>query len=93
MRIVGTLASLALIFLMLLDSFESIVLPRRVTHRFRFARLFYRGTWTLWRLVALRIPAGKARETFLSLFGPLSMLALLASELMARFANRRLDVE
>jgi hypothetical protein len=79
MWIVGVAASLALIFLMLLDSFESIVMPRRVTHRFRFARLFYRWTWTLWRLVALKIPAGKRREAFLSLFGPLSLLTLLAT--------------
>jgi hypothetical protein len=30
------------------DAFEVIVLPRRVTRRFRFARFFYRFTWR-WR--------------------------------------------
>jgi hypothetical protein len=79
MWIVATLGSLALIFLVLLDSFETTVLPRRVTHRFRFARLFYRSSWTLWRALALRIPTGKTREAFLSLFGPLSLLALLTT--------------
>jgi hypothetical protein len=50
-----------------------------VTHRFRFARLFYRNTWKLCRTLAFWIPAGKQREAFLSLFGPLSLLGLLAT--------------
>src|ERR1700674_1707352 len=79
MWILGTLASLALIFFLLMDSFETTILPRRVTHGFRFARLFYRSTWSLWRALALRIPAGPLREAFLSWFGPLSLLALLTS--------------
>src|SRR5262249_23702328 len=76
-----TLLSLALIFLVLVDSFETAVLPRRVTHRYRFARLFYRTTWRLWRLIAVRLPNGKHREAFLSLFGLLSLLALLTNGL------------
>jgi Ion channel len=79
MWIVGTLASVALIFLVLLDGFEAMVLPRRVIHRFRFARLYYHSAWTLWRWLALRIPAGKLREATLSRFGPLSLLGLFTS--------------
>jgi hypothetical protein len=79
MWFLGVLASLALIILVLVDSFETTVLPRRVTHRYRFARFFYRTNWRLWRTLALWIPAGKAREAFLSVFGPLSLLALLAN--------------
>jgi voltage-gated potassium channel Kch len=79
MWFLGMLGSLALILLVLIDSFETTILPRRVTHRYRFARLFYRSNWGLWRTLGLRIPAGKRREAFLSLFGPLSLLALLAS--------------
>ena len=45
MRIILTLASLALILLALVDGFETILLPRRVTRRYRYARLFYRTTW------------------------------------------------
>lgn len=77
MWFVGVLVSLALIILILVDSFETTVQPRRVTHRFRFASLFYRTTWTFWRALALRMPAGKLREAFLSWFGPASLLALL----------------
>jgi hypothetical protein len=52
--IVVAACSLALIALILLDSFETVVLPRRVIHRFRFARLFYRSASLLWRFLALR---------------------------------------
>src|SRR5579863_5796959 len=78
-RIIGTAASLALIALVLIDAFESILQPRRVTHRFRYARLFYSTTWKCWRVVALLISAGKRREAFLGLFGPLSLLALFVT--------------
>ncbi len=79
MWILGVLASLALIVFLLMDSFETTILPRRVTHGYRFARLFYRSLWTCWRALALRIPAGKTREAFLSWFGPMSLLALLST--------------
>jgi voltage-gated potassium channel Kch len=75
-RILGALVGVVLIVLVLLDTFETILQPRRVTHRFRFARFFYRWNWTLWASVARRIPRGKRREAFLALFGPLSLLAL-----------------
>jgi hypothetical protein len=48
-------------------------------HRFRFARLFYRSAWTFWRAVASRIRPGKYRESFLGVFGPLSLLGLFAA--------------
>jgi hypothetical protein len=79
MWLVGLLGSLALIVLILIDSFEVTVQPRRVTHRYRYARFFYRNTWKLWRVLAFRLPAGKWREAFLSWFGPLSMLALFTT--------------
>jgi hypothetical protein len=76
MRIVGILAGAALIFFVLLDTFETILQPRRVTHRYRFARLFYKWNWALWSSVGSRIRSGKRREAFLSFFGPLSLLGL-----------------
>ena len=78
MGIVGTVASLILILVVLVDGFESMLLPRRVNHH-RLARFFYRGTWGLWRAVAGRMKPGKRRETFLSVFGPLSLLALFGT--------------
>src|SRR5437870_146964 len=73
---IGALGA-ALLAAVLLDAFETIILPRRVSRRFRITRLFYRGTWLPWRATARRLPA-KRREAFLSVYGPLSLLALLS---------------
>jgi hypothetical protein len=62
-----------------MDAFETIVSPRRVTHRYRFTRFFFRSTWTLWRALGRHLSSGKRREAFLSWFGPLSMLTLFAT--------------
>jgi len=70
--------AVALIGTVLWDAFEAIVLPRRVTRRWRLARLFYRLTWSLWAAVARRIGSRARRESFLGVFGPLSLLFLLA---------------
>jgi hypothetical protein len=78
MTLLGFVAGLALLALVLVDSFEATVLPRRVTHRFRFTRFFYRNSWDLWRRLGQLLPAGKYRESFLSVFGPLSLLILFA---------------
>jgi ion channel len=60
------------------DVFETIVLPRRVTRRVRLTRLFYRLSWMPWSAIAHTIQKKhKRREIFLSVFGPLSLLALL----------------
>ncbi len=79
MRLLATLAGILLIILTLVDGFETILQPRRVTHRFRFARIFYRATWRIWRFLAMRFSVGKRREAFLGVFGPLSLLGLFAS--------------
>jgi hypothetical protein len=72
-----TAISAALILIVLLDAFEVVVLPRRVTRRIRLARLFYRAVWKPWIAAAQHISSNKRRETFLSFFGPLSLLMLL----------------
>ena len=59
------------------DVFETIVLPRRVTRRVRLTRLFYRFTWSPWWAIARAIRKKKRRETFLGIYGPLSLLVLL----------------
>lgn len=61
------------------DAFEAIALPRRVTRRFRPTRTFYRVTWVLWSVVARRMQSTGRRETYLSFYGPLSMILLLAA--------------
>jgi hypothetical protein len=68
-----------LIFSVLWDAFETIVLPHRVSRRFRPTRFFYMLTWRPWRAIARLRRLGNARENFLSIFGPLSLLLLLAT--------------
>lgn len=67
-----------LVALTLWDVFETIILPRRVTRQFRLARMFYRSTWRPWARIALLIPNRNTRESFLSFYGPLSLLGLFA---------------
>ena len=69
-------AGFVVIIVVLWDAFETIVLPRRVTRRFRLTRLFYRSTWRPWRGIAQQVKNTRLRETFLSYFGPLSLLFL-----------------
>jgi hypothetical protein len=61
----------------LLDAFETIILPRRVTRRVRFTVLFYRLTWPPWSAFASRIRKPRQRENVLSYYGPFSTIALL----------------
>lgn len=66
-----------LIVVIMWDAFEVIVLPRRVSRRFRLARFFYRSTWRPWAALARRLPSSKRQEAYLSVYGPLSLLLLL----------------
>lgn len=75
--IVVAIASVVFLIAVLVDGFETLVLPRRVASRLRFARLYYRSVWPLWRRIAGGVPA-TGRDTFLSVFGPLSLLVLLS---------------
>jgi len=71
--VVGALS----IVVILWDTFETIVLPRRVSRRLRLTRLFYVGTWAPAAGLARRVPAGKQRDRYLAFYGPLSLLLLL----------------
>jgi hypothetical protein len=82
-------AGLILIFSVLWDSFETIVLPRRVVSRLSLARLFYRLVWAPWSAAARRQRSANRRENYLSYFGPLSQIMLLglwATGLIVGFA-------
>jgi len=86
---VGVVAATALILVVFIDAFESMILPRRVRHGYRPARLFYQLAWKVWGAGARFLPAGKWRFGFLSVFGPLSlfvMLSLWATGLIVGFA-------
>jgi hypothetical protein len=78
MLIFATIAGIVVILAVLLDAFETVVLPRRVRRQFRITVWFYRNTWIPWRKITSLIKSPGRRENFLGYFGPLSLLFLLA---------------
>ena len=78
MAIVAAICGAGLVLWVLWEGFETIILPRRVTRRFQLTQLFYRSTWLLWaRMVGSIVPL-RLRETWMSVFGPLSLLLLMS---------------
>jgi Ion channel len=77
-QIIAAIGGVAIVLVILWDVFETIILPRRVTRRFRLARLFYRSTSKPWLALGRRIHNANRRESFLGFFGPLSLLGLFA---------------
>jgi len=78
MRIVSMVAGIFCLFAVLLDAFQTIILPRRASGRFRLTRLFYIATWNPWVFFARRIRNPRKRESAYSFYGPLSLIFLLA---------------
>jgi hypothetical protein len=76
-EIVAGITGAGIILSVLLDAFETVVLPRRVTRHFRLTAWFYRRTWTPWRRIAGHIKTSSRQQNFLGYFGPLSLLLLL----------------
>lgn len=84
----AVVAGVTLVLTVLWETFETLVLPRRVTRQFRMARFFYRLTWRPWAALANR-RSKKRRDSLLSFYGPISLLLLLvmwAVSLMFGFA-------
>ena len=63
MHIFCTIAGILSILGILLDAFETVVLPRRVQRSFRLTSWFYRRTWIPYRKIAGRIPSRARRES------------------------------
>ena len=85
----GAVLAVALIVVVFIDTFEAMILPRRVRHGYRLARLFYRSAWLLCRGLARLLPAGRWRQGLLGIFGPLSLFVLVgvwATGLITGFA-------
>jgi hypothetical protein len=76
-HIVAIVCGVAILWVVLLDAFETVVLPRRVLRNFRLTAYFYRRTWIPWRKIASRIRPASRQQNFLGYFGPLSLILLL----------------
>lgn len=77
MKILAVVFGIILVLAILQDSFESIILPRKVSRRFRLSRVFYLSTWALWSSIGRKMHPGNRREFYLSYYGPLSLILLL----------------
>jgi hypothetical protein len=75
--IVAAIGGIAIIWIVLLDAFETVVLPRRVLRNFRLTAYVYRRTWIPWRRVASWIKKPSRQHNFLGYFGPLSLILLM----------------
>jgi Ion channel len=75
--VVAAVFGVIIIWVVLLDAFETVVLPRRVTRHFKLTAWFYRQTWIPWRRLAGRIKTVSRQQNFLGYFGPLSLILLL----------------
>src|ERR1700716_97141 len=87
--VVATIFGFVILCVVLLDAFETVVLPRRVTRHFRLTAWFYRRTWIPWRNIARRIQTVSRQQNFLGYFGPLLLFLLLgfwAAGLILSFA-------
>jgi hypothetical protein len=72
------IAGVAVFLIVVWDAFEAIILPRRVTRRFRITRLFYQTTWQTWKFVVNIVRRPKTREALLGFYGPMSLILLIA---------------
>ena len=77
MKIFGLIAGILIVASILWDTFETVILPRRVNRRLRLTNFFYMSIWIPCTWVASLIKTDRRRETFLGFFGPLSLLGLL----------------
>ncbi len=68
--------ALGVALLVLWEIFETIVLPRKIDRRFRLTRYYYLTAWSGFCFLSNRIRSLKLRSSFLSIFGPFSLLAL-----------------
>jgi len=69
-------AGLVLIAWILWDTFETVLLTRRVAARWRLSRFVGSWLWAAWALIACRIPQRDRRETFLSFYALLATLSM-----------------
>jgi hypothetical protein len=77
MQILAFVAGVACLFIILLDAFQTIILPRRATGHLRLTRIFYVTTWRPWAFFTRRLRNPRRRETAFSFYGPLSLILLL----------------
>jgi hypothetical protein len=77
-RTLAWIAGLVLVVLTVRDVFNALMVPGRVRRPLRFVPVYFHATWGLWAAVGRRINNEEWRERLLSVYGPFTMLCLLA---------------
>src|SRR5260370_27878794 len=77
MHITAAVVGLVMVFVILRDAFETIVLPRRVSGRFRVSKVFYQATWKPGAAIGRPMPPSERRASYISTYGPISLLILI----------------
>jgi len=72
----AVVAGILLVLVPLWDTYETILLPRRLPNDFRISRVLLRSLWNAWRVIARRVGHRPYREIFLSFYPQLSLIAL-----------------
>jgi len=68
---------IAVVFYVLNDVFQSVVVPRPTPARYRLTRWVVRPGWRAWRLIGLRTRSSGERERLLGVYAPLVVVVLL----------------
>jgi hypothetical protein len=87
--VIAVATGAALILLSLWDAFETVILPRSVVRLLRLSRTINTIIWRPWSALAARARTDGRRERYLSFYGPISiilMIALWALALIVGFA-------
>ncbi len=78
MNVLGVILGTLTILAVGIDAFEAMLLPRRIRRPVRIIRYYFALTWGIWGWIGRHMKIGRARDAFLSLYGPISMIGLLA---------------
>jgi hypothetical protein len=76
-EIIEFLAGAVVVFVVLNDVFQSVVVPRPTVRGFRLTRFVIRGSWRVWRTLGLRKSSSDQRERILGTFAPRILIGLL----------------
>jgi hypothetical protein len=66
-----------IVFAMLRDVFQSVIVPRATDRRLRFSLYVNRGLWSIWPAIAWKIHDDDRREDFFATYAPFAMVTLL----------------
>ncbi|MDP9016777.1 MAG: potassium channel family protein [Candidatus Eremiobacteraeota bacterium] len=74
----SALCGVFLIWISLRDVFQSVIVPRAVTRRFRISFYLNRLLWHVWPAIGWRIRDDDRREDFFGTYAPFAMITTLA---------------